>query len=116
MNEPQIQPREAGAERSSAVLEISAADVESALAGHPQVAEVVVVPVALRLGHQVFSAFVTLTYGTAETDRLRVELAQRVRDDVGANAILEKVYFASNLPKTRSGKIMRDILQEMAVT
>jgi acetyl-CoA synthetase len=116
MNAPQIQLSEVRSERNSAVLEDRAADVESALGSHPQVAEVVVVPVDFRLGHQVFSAFVTLKPGTAASESLRVELARRVRDSIAADAIPERIYFACTLPKTRSGKIMRDILQEMAAT
>jgi acetyl-CoA synthetase len=117
MNESHFPDGGGGALVADAQLpEIRTADVESALASHPQVAEVVVVPVAFRLGRQVFSAFVTLKLGTTETDALRAELVQRVREGLDDQAVPEKFHFASHLPKTRSGKIMRDILQEMAET
>lgn len=116
MSESYLQGGRGALTADARVPEIRAADVENALASHPQVAEVVVVPVDFRLGRQVFSAFLTLKIGTIETDALRAELAQRVREGLDDQAVPEKFHFASNLPKTRSGKIMRDILQDMAET
>ena len=61
---------------------------------------------------QAIYAFVTLNAGEEGDDGLRKELVQEVRHDIGAFAAPEKIHFTPSLPKTRSGKIMRRILQE----
>ena len=89
-------------------------DVEKAMASDPSVAEVVVVPMTLHLDGQALSAFITLREGVAESEELKTALTHRVEEEIGLIGIPEKFYFAPRLPRTRSGKIMRDILQEMA--
>jgi acetyl-CoA synthetase len=90
------------------------AEVERALASHPQVEEVVVVPIAFEQNRGAFSAFVTLKPGMIESDALRAELGKVLMEAIGVDCFPENIHFASTLPKTRSGKIMRDILGEMA--
>jgi acetyl-CoA synthetase len=94
--------------------QVTTAEIESVLASHPKVSEVVVVPFTLEVGRQALSAFVTLKVGVAESDPLRIELANRLLEKIGPIVIPERIHFAPSLPKTRSGKIMRDILQEIA--
>jgi acyl-coenzyme A synthetase/AMP-(fatty) acid ligase len=89
-------------------------DVERAMAGDPSVAEVVVVPNTLHLGGQALSAFITLREGVAESEELKTALTHRVQEEIGPFGIPEKFYFGPSLPRTRSGRIMRDIIQEMA--
>jgi acetyl-CoA synthetase len=90
------------------------AEAERALASHPQVDEVVVVPMALEDDRRAFSAFVTLKPGVIESDTLRAELGRLLVEVTRAYSLPNNIHFASTLPKTRSGKIMRDILGEMA--
>lgn len=59
-------------------------------------------------------AYVTLMQGVAESEELRKELVQFVADEIGAFAKPEVIQFAPELPKTRSGKIMRRILRKIA--
>ena len=94
--------------------DVNVAEIESALASHPQVSEVVVVPMSFEAGREALSAFVTLKEGFAESEVLRVELMNSVRERIGPNAVPEKIHFAPSLPKSRSGKIMRDVLEEIS--
>jgi acetyl-CoA synthetase len=93
---------------------VGSSDVERAMASDPNVSEVVVVPMVLHLDGQALSAFVTLREGVAESEELKMALTNRVQEEIGPIGIPKKFYFASSLPKTRSGKIMRDILEEMS--
>jgi len=95
---------------------LNAAEIERVLASHPQVAEVVVVPIALANGGQVLAAFITLKDCEAGGETLRGELTHRVREQLGSTAVPDAIHFAPSLPKTRSGKIMRDMLEEIART
>ena len=96
---------------------LSTGSIEAALAGHPDVAECAVIGVADELKGQVPRGLVVLKAGVdAESDgeRIRAELVQRVRDEVGAVAALRRVDIVGALPKTRSGKILRKTMREIA--
>jgi acetyl-CoA synthetase len=89
-------------------------EVESALVSHRDVAEAAVVgrPDAIK-GTAVF-AFVTLEMGHQPSDRLKEELCAHVVKEIGPIARPDEIRFTENLPKTRSGKIMRRLLREIA--
>ena len=93
---------------------IGTAEVESALAEHPDVAEAAVVAVAHDIKGQAIHAFVTLNSGVEGSMALVSELNGEVRKHIGALAVPEQIQFAPALPKTRSGKIMRRILRKIA--
>ncbi|HEX2840781.1 acetate--CoA ligase [Hyphomicrobium sp.] len=90
------------------------AEVESALVGHPKVAEAAVVGYPHDLKGQGIYCYVTLNAGEAPSDELRKELVQHVRREIGPIASPDVIQFAPGLPKTRSGKIMRRILRKIA--
>ncbi|HMG03149.1 MAG TPA: acetate--CoA ligase, partial [Edaphobacter sp.] len=89
-------------------------EVESALVAHPKVAEAAVVGRPDDLKGQAICAFVTLEEGHAASDDLKQEIRQWVAKEIGALARPDDVRFADTLPKTRSGKIMRRLLRELA--
>lgn len=89
-------------------------EVESALVGHPKVAEAAVVGRPDELKGQGIVAFVTLTGGTAASHDLKEELKKTVAKEIGSFAKPDEIRFADALPKTRSGKIMRRLLRELA--
>jgi acetyl-CoA synthetase len=93
---------------------IGTAEVESALVSHPSVAEAAAVGRTDDLKGQVVIAFVTPKSGVRPTPTLRDELRQYVGREVGAIAKPEEIRFAEALPKTRSGKIMRRLLKQVA--
>jgi acetyl-CoA synthetase len=93
---------------------LSTMEVESALVAHPQVAEAAVVGRPHELKGEAITAFVTLEGGARPTPALRAELADHVVRQIGALARPEEIRFADALPKTRSGKIMRRLLREIA--
>jgi acetyl-CoA synthetase len=93
---------------------IGTMEVESALVDHPAVAEAAVVGRADALKGQAIAAFVTLKEGVAATDALRAELRGHVATKIGPIARPDDVLFAADLPKTRSGKIMRRLLRDIA--
>lgn len=97
---------------------LSTGSLEAALAGHPQVAECAVIGVRDDLKGQVPRALVVLKgadeLDDAQTEQLREELVQRVRDEVGAVAALRQVDIVPALPKTRSGKILRKTMRQLA--
>ncbi len=93
---------------------IGTMEVESALVEHPSVAEAAVVGRAHELKGQGIVAFVTLRDGRKLTPALRDELRQFVADKIGALARPDDVIFSADLPKTRSGKIMRRLLRDIA--
>ena len=90
------------------------AEIESALVLHHQVAEAAVVGMPHDIKGQGIYAYVTTTVGTEDSDELRRELVQWVRQEIGPIATPDVVQFAPALPKTRSGKIMRRILRKIA--
>src|SRR5690606_10491954 len=98
---------------------LSTGSLEEAVAGHPAVAECAVIGVSDALKGQVPRALVVLKSGAAPQDAagleaLRAELVQRVRDEVGAVASLRQVDVVDALPKTRSGKILRKTMRQIA--
>jgi len=96
---------------------IGTADVESALVGHPAVAEAAAIGVPDPLKGEAIKVFVILRAGHTWSEALRDELIARVRHDLGPIATPSAIEAVAQLPKTRSGKIMRRILkaQEMGV-
>ena len=93
---------------------IGTAEVESALVGHPKVAEAAVCPIPHDVKGQGLYAYVTLKEGVPDSDELKKELTMHVRKEIGPIATPEAIQFAPSLPKTRSGKIMRRILRKIA--
>ncbi|MDX2208632.1 MAG: acetate--CoA ligase [Gemmatimonadales bacterium] len=93
---------------------IGTMEVESALVDHPMVAEAAVVGKAHDLKGQAIAAFVTLKDGNHPSSSLRDELRDHVGHKIGAIAKPDDILFAADLPKTRSGKIMRRLLRDIA--
>jgi acetyl-CoA synthetase len=93
---------------------IGTMEVESALVDHPLVAEAAVVGKAHDLKGQAIAAFVTLREGNAPSSALRDELREHVAEKIGALARPDDILFSADLPKTRSGKIMRRLLRDIA--
>jgi acetyl-CoA synthetase len=90
------------------------AEIESALVAHPQVAESAVVGYPHDIKGQGIYAYVTLIEGVEASDELRAELRQWTRKEIGPIATPDLLQWAPQLPKTRSGKIMRRILRKIA--
>ena len=93
---------------------IGTMEVESALVEHHAVAEAAVVGKAHDVKGQAIAAFVTLRDGTSPSPALRDELKKFVADKIGALARPDDILFSADLPKTRSGKIMRRLLRDIA--
>lgn len=93
---------------------IGTAEVESAMVSHPAVAEAAAVGKPDELKGQSLVVFVSLKTGHEPTDELKEKLRAHVAKEIGALARPDQVRFAAGLPKTRSGKIMRRILKEIA--
>ena len=95
---------------------LGTAEIESALVSHAAVAEAAVVAKPDDLKGSAIVAFVTLEGGRVATNELREELRQHVAKEIGALARPDDLRFADALPKTRSGKIMRRLLREIATS
>jgi acetyl-CoA synthetase len=93
---------------------IGTMEVESALVDHPKVAESAVVGRTHDIKGQAVAAFVTVKEGVSGTPELAEELRQHVVRKIGAIAKPDDIIFAADLPKTRSGKIMRRLLRDIA--
>jgi acetyl-CoA synthetase len=93
---------------------LSTMEVESALVAHDAVAEAAVVGRPDELKGQAISAFVTLEHGQKPSPELKEELRRWVTKEIGALARPDDIRFTDMLPKTRSGKIMRRLLRELA--
>ena len=93
---------------------IGTMEVESALVDHPAVAEAAVVGKTHDLKGQAIAAFVTLKEGSAVTSTLKDDLKAHVTQKIGAIARPDDIIFSADLPKTRSGKIMRRLLKDIA--
>ncbi|MGH7475472.1 MAG: acetate--CoA ligase [Longimicrobiales bacterium] len=93
---------------------IGTMEVESALVDHKKVAEAAVVGRPDDLKGQAIAAFVTLKEGFETTDALKEELRAHVAEKIGAIARPDVIIYAADLPKTRSGKIMRRLLRDIA--
>jgi len=93
---------------------IGTMEVESALVDHPRVAEAAVVGRPHEIKGQAVAAFVTLKEGQTHSDALVAELKDHVVKKIGAIARPDQILFTADLPKTRSGKIMRRLLRDVA--
>jgi acetyl-CoA synthetase len=93
---------------------LGTAEIEGSIGGHPSVAEAAVVGYPHEIKGTSIYAFVTLRTGHEITDDTKTEIIKRVRADIGPHASPEKIQFTEGLPKTRSGKIMRRILRNIA--
>ena len=93
---------------------LGTAEIESALVSHPAVAEAAVVGVPHEMKGQGVAAFVTLKTGQKPSDQLKKELVDTVAKQIGSLAKPDQIRFTDSLPKTRSGKIMRRLLKEVA--
>jgi acetyl-CoA synthetase len=93
---------------------ISTMEVESALVDHPSVAESAVVGITDEIKGQAIAGFVTLKEGNKAGKELDDALKAHVANKIGAIARPSKIIFTNDLPKTRSGKIMRRLLRDVA--
>jgi acetyl-CoA synthetase len=93
---------------------VSTMEVESALVDHPHVAEAAVIGRPHEIKGQAIAAFVTVKDGTQQTKELMEEIKGHVAKKIGALARPDDLIFAADLPKTRSGKIMRRLLRDIA--
>ena len=93
---------------------ISTYEVESALVDHSSVAEAAVIGKTHEIKGQGISAFVTLKEGIQATDKLKEELKSHVSTKIGSIAKPDDIFFTAELPKTRSAKIMRRLLRDIA--
>jgi len=92
---------------------LSTAEIEAALIEHHAVAEAAVVGVADELTGQAVAAFVSVKGGSDASDALRKDLVLQVRKSIGPFAAPKAIYMVPDMPKTRSGKIMRRILRKI---
>jgi acetyl-CoA synthetase len=93
---------------------IGTMEIESALVDHPSVAEAAVVGKHHEVKGQAVAAFVTLKAGFDPHDELKDDLKEHVATKIGAIARPDDILFTADLPKTRSGKIMRRLLRDIA--
>lgn len=93
---------------------LGTAEIESALVSHPSVVEAAVVGFPHELKGEAIYAYVTLLEGVKPSAELKNELNQTVRQKIGPIATPHFIQFSAVLPKTRSGKIMRRILRQIA--
>ena len=90
---------------------ISTAEVESAIVGHPSVAEAAVIGKPDTIKGEAIKAFVILRTGHEQSETLRDSIGRHVRRELGPIATTAEIVFVDKLPKTRSGKIMRRVLR-----
>ncbi len=95
---------------------LGTAEVESSLVSHAHVAEAAVIGYPDEITGEAIAAFVTLKGHVSPNDAMKDELKRHVRDTLGAIARPKEIRFTESLPKTRSGKIMRRLLREIATT
>ncbi len=93
---------------------LSTIEIESALVSHPAVAEAAAVGRPHEIKGEAVAAFVVLARQTKPGEQLRRELKDHVRRQIGSLAVPDDIHFAAALPKTRSGKIMRRLLRDIA--
>ncbi len=93
---------------------LSTMEIESALVSHPKVAEAAVVGKPDPIKGEGIAAFVTLEGGVSPSEELKKELREHVVKEIGALARPDEIRFTDALPKTRSGKIMRRLLRDIA--
>jgi acetyl-CoA synthetase len=91
---------------------IGTAELESCIVSHPDVAESATCGIPDEIKGEVIIAFVVLKQGAAnDSNDLKTQLVEKIRNDIGAIATPKQIYFVSKLPKTRSGKILRRLLK-----
>ena len=95
---------------------LGTAEIEAALTSHPKVAESAVVGFPHDIKGQGIYAYVTLNTGVEKTDALKKDLIALVRKEIGPIATPDLIQWADGLPKTRSGKIMRRVLRQVAAS
>jgi acetyl-CoA synthetase len=93
---------------------VSTMEVESALVDHPAVAEAAVIGRTHEIKGQAIAAFVTIKAGIPTSEALKDEVKAHVAKKIGALARPDDIIFSAELPKTRSGKIMRRLLRDVA--
>ncbi len=93
---------------------LSTIEIESALVSHPAVAEAAAVGRPHEIKGEAITVFVTLTADAEPSEALKQELKNHVRKEIGALAVPDDIRFTTALPKTRSGKIMRRLLRDVA--
>jgi len=93
---------------------LGTAEIESAVVAHPATAEAAIVGMPHDIRGMGVCAFIILKSGETATDSLKAELNRHVRAEIGPIANLDAIYMVDVLPKTRSGKIMRRILRNLA--
>jgi acetyl-CoA synthetase len=93
---------------------IGTMELEAALIGHPDVSEAAVISVPDPVKGEIPLAFVVLRSGAQASAALEIELIQRIATELGAFAKPQRVILTSTLPRTRSGKIMRRLLRDLA--
>jgi acetyl-CoA synthetase len=93
---------------------LSTMEIESALVHHPQVAEAAVVSQPDEIKGEGIACFVVLKGGVAASEGLKKDLREHVVREIGALARPDAIRFTEALPKTRSGKIMRRLLRDIA--
>ncbi len=93
---------------------IGSAEIENALLSHPAVSETGVVGIPNDITGEGIYAFVTIKASFKPTARLKEDLIKQVRNQIGPMATLQAIQWTTDLPKTRSGKIMRRILRKIA--
>ena len=94
---------------------IGNSEVESALVSHPKVAEAAVIGKPHELKGSSITAFVVLRKGVEPSEELRAELREHVGEEIGKIARPDEIGFVNDVPKTRSGKIMRRIIRAKAI-
>ena len=92
---------------------IGTMEVESALVDNNKVAEAAVIAISDEIKGQAICAFVILKQSEEESEELKEELKKHVQNKIGAIARPKKIIFTRDLPKTRSGKIMRRLLRDI---
>lgn len=93
---------------------IGTAEIESALVSHPSVAESAAIGVPHEIKGETIKVYVILKKGYAPSVELKDELRKWVRKEIGAIAVPDEIVFVDDLPKTRSGKIMRRVIKAKA--
>lgn len=93
---------------------LGTAEIESALVSHPKIAEAAVVGISHSLKGQAIYAYVTLNHGEEPSPELYTDVRNWVRKEIGPLATPDVLHWTDDLPKTRSGKIMRRILRKIA--
>lgn len=93
---------------------LSTMEIESALVSHPKVAEAAVVGIPHEIKGESIACFITLKFGHTSAPEMHIELAEHVVAQIGSLARPDSLRFTEALPKTRSGKIMRRLLRDVA--